>query len=513
MKNSGNSGPLHGTHESNLFDTTKAYAEFNSVAQNLIDGKDFKAIWENLLNEGHFNSILSSFAVLLEQNKVAHYRSAVERMSSPEYQLQDEGQSLSATMQALQKYIHEAVNTQSPYFLNQLYGGAHPVAVISEFVAAFMNTSMATYEIAPVATVMEQQVLEALRALTHWSQIDGLFVPGGSYANMMALHVARYNKQPDVKSFGHHSKLSVYVSDQAHYSVLKAAHLLGYGENAVKIIASDRKHKMSVAALEKQILSDLAAGEKPCVVVSTLGTTVFGALDPVDEVQKLAQKYGLWHHVDAAWGGPLVFLDEAWQKALSDVDSVTYDFHKFFAAGVTKALFVTSHVQLLQGSNSCAGTEYIFHDGDEVVGMESDALLDTGMKALQCGRKVEALTLWTLWKFLGLNGMRQMISDFLSLQKLAVEQVQFRGFKLLHEPEYLNICFKLPIHQDSDEWHLKIRQALIQQGQLYINYSKDSRNGVYFRLVLSHLRLNEATLNDVFDKIESTWEEITKRES
>ena len=462
--------------------------------------KDFAEIWQTLLQEGHLEQILKSVESLLQESRVAHYKSALERSQTEDYQLGEEGASIPDVITSLQQYMQKAVNTQSPYFLNQLYGGAHPLAVLAEFVTAFMNTSMATYEIAPVATMMENEILKALAALTDWPEIDGLFVPGGSYANMMAFHVARYHKCPQVKSQGQDSKLCVYVSDQAHYSIQKAAHLLGFGENAVRIIASDSKYKMSPVYLEKQILQDLSQGLRPCAVVSTLGTTVFGALDPVKDIQAVCKKYGVWHHVDAAWGGPLIFTSKDLQKDLQDVDSITYDFHKLFGAGVTKALFVTPHAEILEQTNSCMGTEYIFHE-------EPDSEWDTGVKALQCGRKVEALTLWTLWKYLGQQGFKDYIDRFLRLQNFAITELRQRGFELLHEPEYLNLCFKVPVAKNSsqmlsDSQHTRLRQSLIHGGELFVNYSSDSKNGVFIRLVLSHLQINELTLQKTFDLIE-----------
>lgn len=465
--------------------------------------KDFTQIWNSILHEGHLTGLLSAFESLLQNPKVVDYKPAKTRQHTEDYTLGDQGSELSDVVSGLHQYMQRAVNTQSPYFLNQLYGGAHPVAVLAEFIAAFMNTSMATYEIAPVATMMEQEILNSLGRLTDWPSIDGLFVPGGSYANMMAFHVARYHKLPQVKSKGHDSKLCVYVSDQAHYSVQKAAHLLGFGENAVRVIASDSRYKMSPAYLEKQILTDLSQGLKPCAVVSTLGTTVFGALDPIAEIQDICQKYSVWHHVDAAWGGPLIFTDSSLQQDLKQVDSITYDFHKLFGAGLTKALFVTPHTHILEQTNSCMGTEYIFHE-------EVDSDFDTGVKSLQCGRKVDALTLWTLWKFLGERGFRSYIDDFMELKVWAKDEIERRGFKMLHDPEYLNLCFKLPVigkhaAQISDEFHRQVRQDLIQEGHLYVNYSSDSKNGVFLRLVLSHLRLDQKTLSHVFDMIETAW--------
>lgn len=484
-------------------------SDLASAKNQNLKNDSYVQIWNSLLDEGHLQNILDSFKVLLNQDKVIHYKSASDRVKD-DYTLPQKGQSLSATVESLKDYIHTAVNTQSPYFLNQLYGGAHPIAVLSEFVAAFMNTSMATYEIAPVASVMEHEVLNALKNLMGWKDVDGIFVPGGSYANMMALHLARFKIHPQAKATGHDPKLQIYVSDQAHYSMKKSAHLLGFGEDAVKVIPSDHNYKMSIKVLKEQIEKDIASGLRPCLVMSTLGTTVFGAVDPISEIQKVCDQYQIWHHVDAAWGGPLVFASQPMQTELQSVDSVSYDFHKFFGAGLTKAVFVTAHSQLMSLANSCVGTQYIFHE-------DEDSFFDTGVKAIQCGRKVDALTLWTLWRHLGLEGLQNYVHKFLELKDVAVRQVKDRGFALIHEPEFLNICFKLPTDQNTtkiqaDELHRIVRQSLIKQGNVYVNYSSDEKQGVFFRLVLNHLRLDSDIIHNAFDIIEQAWKDQIKNE-
>lgn len=469
---------------------------------------DYETLWGELIQKGYIQDLLNSFNQILKTDKVINYQSASQRLEKSEFALKDSGESLQVTMADLQDYIKEAVNTQSPYFLNQLYGGMHPVAIMAELVAAFMNTSMATYEIAPVASIMEAEILKAINTKINWAAIDGLFVPGGSYANMMAMHVARFKLNPETKLKGHDPRLKIYISDQAHYSVKKAAHLLGFGEEAVRIIASDDKQKLNSKELKKQIQKDIEDKQIPAMVVSTLGTTVFGAIDPIAEVQAVCDEYQIWHHVDAAWGGPLIFTSESVCEQLNMVDSVAFDFHKLLAAGLTKAIFVTRHQDLMIKSNSCAGTEYIFHE-------DEDSFFDTGVKAIQCGRKVDSLTLWTLWKYLGHEGMALHVSKLLDLRKNVLSEIQKRGYTLLHQPEYLNICFKLPDSSHpkqpgSDELQKQIRQYLIKEGSLYINYSSNTKDGVFFRLVLSHLRLDQNTVAEVFNILGAAWERVAK---
>jgi glutamate/tyrosine decarboxylase-like PLP-dependent enzyme len=472
-----------------------------------MQNKDYKDIWAQIEKSGWVDQILKKISEKINQDKVFNYIPATEIKNEFNFDLHESPSDLETIKNDLLSYMDKAINTQSPYFVNQLYGGAHPISVMSEWVNAFMNTSMATYEIAPLATMFEDEILKSLAGLMGWSHYDGLMVPGGSYANMMSLHLSRFAKNPEVKMVGQIQKNIVYISDQAHYSVKKAAHLLGYGENQVRIISSDSKFKMKVAHLDELIQKDLSLGFTPTLVVSTLGTTVFGAVDPILEAQEVCKKHNLWHHVDGAWGGPLVFSSEEIQKALNKVDSVTFDFHKLLGGTLTKAIFITNRQDLLSKSNSCAGTQYIFHE-------DEDSFFDTGTKAVQCGRKVDSLSLWMTWKFLGHSGYKAYVDGLMQLRTHALKLVRQYDYCLLHEPEYLNICFKVPRLNESSEEQLmdlktsefqkQLRRQLVKEGLVFVNYSSSEEHGVFIRLVLNHLRLNETVLDRVFKVIEET---------
>jgi glutamate/tyrosine decarboxylase-like PLP-dependent enzyme len=474
-----------------------------------MSSQSYVDLWNEIENSDWMKSFFSRLQKNLNNKKVLNYRSALD-LNLSDFQLGQEPQDLNFILNELQKYMDHAVNTQSPYFVNQLYGGAHPISILSEWVTAFMNTSMATYEIAPLATFYEREIVKSLGQLMSWPSTDGLMVPGGSYANMLSLHLSRFKKDSSVKTSGHNQKFIIYISDQAHYSVKKAAHLLGYGENQVRVISSDSLFKMDTQALKSSILKDINDGAIPTCVVSTLGTTVFGAIDPINEIQKICSEFQIWHHVDGAWGGPLVFSDSKVSRALSAVDSVTFDFHKLLGGTLTKALFVTQHLGLLSEANSCAGTQYIFHE-------DQDSFFDTGTKAIQCGRKVDAVSLWMTWKYLGHNGYKSYVEKLMNLRAVALNQISKYGFELLHQPEYLNICFRIPISKNSkfennrttcSQFQKLVRSELIKNGHVMVNYSSTENEGVFIRLVLSHLRLDEEVIKDIFKIIFETSEKV-----
>lgn len=397
-----------------------------------------------------------------------------------------------ATTQSLKSILEDifkfSVNTQNPRFLNQLYGGTCKESWLGELLTAVLNTSMATYEIAPLATLMEKELLSAMNEKLGFAEHEGLFVPGGSYANMMGINCARYHYDNSIKDKGAYAfdKLRVFVSEDAHYSSKKAVELMGLGNEAIIKIKTDAAKKMCPKDFEEQLQASLNRGERPFCLVSTSGTTVWGAFDPILELNTICRKYNIWHHVDAAWGGIALWAEgeskNDFFKGIELVDSITLDFHKMMASTLTKGVFITSKPMVLKKCNSGGGSAYIFHKG-----LDS---YDIGNYSIQCGRKVDSISLWLQWKLNGSEAFQNKIHELLELKNHFCELLrsQPEKYELRHDPSYLNICFRvLPSESSIDisDFNMRLRSLLMERGNFMVNFSRDDQ-GVFFRLVLSH---------------------------
>ncbi|MFT7173051.1 MAG: glutamate/tyrosine decarboxylase-like PLP-dependent enzyme [Paracoccaceae bacterium] len=398
-----------------------------------------------------------------------------------------------------------SVNTQNPRFLNQLYGGTREITWLGDLITSILNTSMATYEIAPLATLMEKELIRIINEEIGFPQIDGLMVPGGSNANMMALHCARFAKNANIKEDGLYGipEFHVYYSGSAHYSTQKAMSQLGMGTGQLIKVADDHDHRISLPHLQEAIKNSLSTGAIPLCVVSTAGTTVWGSFDPIDEIQDLCERHQLWHHVDAAWGGLALWSDrkESLFRGVDRVDSITMDFHKLMGASLTKAFFLTRHPEAMYGANSGGGEEYIFHSS------HASRNLDTGSYALQCGRKVDSLSLWLQWKLEGTSRYRQKITELYELQNWCVDYLESHSgrFKLLHSPDYMNICFQVcpkDPEVDAGEFNRSLREEVMAQGDFMINFSSSEEHGAFFRLVLNQWGVDQAILKELFEYLE-----------
>ncbi|XP_052605004.1 cysteine sulfinic acid decarboxylase isoform X1 [Peromyscus californicus insignis] len=373
--------------------------------------------------------------------KVCEWKEPEELKQLLDLELQSQGESRERILERCRAVIHYSVKTGHPRFFNQLFSGLDPHALAGRIITETLNTSQYTYEIAPVFVLMEEEVLKKLRALVGWNSGDGVFCPGGSISNMYAMNLARYQRYPDCKQRGLRAlpPLALFTSKECHYSISKGAAFLGLGTDSVRVVKADERGKMIPEDLERQISLAEAEGSVPFLVSATSGTTVLGAFDPLDAIADVCQRHGLWFHVDAAWGGS-VLLSRTHRHLLDGIqraDSVAWNPHKLLGAGLQcSALLLRDTSNLLK---RCHGSQasYLFQQ-DKFY----DVALDTGDKVVQCGRRVDCLKLWLMWKAQGGQGLEQRIDQAFALTRYLVEEIKKReGFELVMEPEFVNVCF------------------------------------------------------------------------
>lgn len=314
----------------------------------------------------------------------------------------------SAVLAAVDTVIEYSVHTSHPRFMNQNFAGPDPVSVVGDWLGAALNTTGATFEAAPVFTLMESAVLTKLARVAGYldGEVDddalapGLFCPGGSTATLYALQLARHRHQPDLVRVGANGdRLTLFVSKAGHYSAAKSAALLGLGTDAVIEVDSDRDGAIVPAALDRAVRDSRRAGDVPFAVIGTSGTTVTSAFDDLDALADICESNDLWLHVDGCYGGSALFSD-AHRHLLAGVersDSFVWNLHKMM--GMTQqctALLVREPRQLAP----CFATEadYLFQPDK----LHADH--DLGDRTFQCARRVDALKLWLAWKHHGDRG-------------------------------------------------------------------------------------------------------------
>jgi glutamate/tyrosine decarboxylase-like PLP-dependent enzyme len=413
----------------------------------------------------------------------------------------------------LEDYLRHAVRTAHPQFHNQLFSGFSLPSFLGEVVCALTNTTMSTFEASPVGTLIEAEVLARMRAAVGWRGGGGILCTGGSNANLLGMLCARQNAFPQGARTGLPANLTprAYISDQAHYSYAKAAKLLGIGTDNLIAVESDELGRMRPAALERAVAIDLQAGRRPFFIGATAGTTVLGAYDPLDALADIARHHQLWLHVDGSWGGSAL-LSPRWRGLLAGserCDSLAWDAHKMLGATLACSAFLLRDAGVLTRATSAeeGDTEYLFHDGE-------DAELDTGRSSLQCGRRVDALKLWLLWKRQGDRGLAARVERLFELAELARELVERHPrLELVARGQAPNVCLRwLPAGgRDVDAFNRALRERLRLHGRALVNFARVG-DRLAIRLTLSNADLRPADVERFFGQLAATAEEL-ERES
>lgn len=177
-------------------------------------------------------------------------------------------------LEICRRVIQFSVKTNNRNFHNQLFGGVDYVGVGAEWIISSLNTSQYTFEMAPVFTLVENEVIKQCLKLFGFSDGDGILCAGGSMANMYGMHLARFSKFPNAKFNGNPTGLVIFTSDLSHYSISKGANFLGIGTEQVIKIDTDEQGQMIVEDLERKITNAIQNNLKPFLVNATCGSTV-----------------------------------------------------------------------------------------------------------------------------------------------------------------------------------------------------------------------------------------------
>lgn len=418
-----------------------------------------------------------------------------------DFSLPERGEGEEALPDLVQAYLDGSVHTGSPRFFNQLFGGFLLPGYVGDQIAALTNTSMYTYECAPMATLMEKALMQEMARHVGFDQGEGLLVTGGSNANLVAMSAARHAFDPSIKTQGFQGQrpLVIFVSDQAHYSFAKGAALMGLGTEQVIPVASDRLGAMDPASLSAAIAEARRQGQQPFFVGATAGTTVLGAFDPIKAIAEICDSEGLWLHIDGSWGGSVALVPELAEliEGSHQAQSFTWNPHKMMGIPLPCSAILFRSPGTLAELHGVPGTDYIFHG--EAAGP------DLGPLSLQCGRRVDALKLWLAWRCLGTEGFRQRILRLFDLCARARARVLNEPrLQLVREPSSVNLVFRyLPPGlegQAIDEANVSLREDLCRRGLALVNYATVDGRQV-FRLVFANADQQPADVKRFFDDL------------
>ena len=389
-------------------------------------------------------------------------------------------------------YADNAVWFHHPSYVAHLNCPVAVPAVAAEAMLAAINTSVDTYDQSEVATLMERRLIDWTCGHLGFAAGDGIFTSGGTQSNLQALFLARENVLagladravesdesaprrggPDLGEPTRRDQLSrlrILATDQAHFSVSRAAFLLGLDAEAVVTVPTDRTGRMDAEALNASLLAIEANDQIPMAVVATAGTTDLGVIDPLESIAEVCASAKVWLHVDAAYGGGLLWAPQRAHllDGISGATSVTIDFHKTFFQPVS------SSALLIRDASLFAPTIH-HHDylNPEAEAQAADAEPNQVDKSLQTTRRFDALKLWTTLRARGATEIGSMIDTVCDLatevRTLLEDQADF---EVLGASDLSTVLFRFtPATTDQttcDELVPLIRRVLFRSGRAAI---------------------------------------------
>lgn len=442
-----------------------------------------------------------------DENLVVQAKTPSELGNIIDFAIPEDGVAEDVFNDLMEKYLQYSVRTGHSQFFNQLYSGFNLPAFLGEVLTALTNTSMYTYEVAPVATMIEKEMISLMNGYVGYEAGDGLFVTGGSNGNMIAMFSARNRMFPDARFEGLEAglKLTAFVSEHAHYSFETAANLLGIGSNAVIKVKADKNGRMIPDALQSSLEESKARGEVPFFVAATCGTTLTGSYDPIEAIVELAKPYNIWVHADGSFGGSIVLSDEHRHiiAGLEKTDSFAWNPHKLMNIPLVCSTLLVKDKNSLHQNLTDINADYLYH-GD-------DSAEDLGKKSIQCGRRVDAVKLWFAWKYYGLEGYQKRVKNLLNLSEYAESLIQSNpNLEMFIDRQSFALCFRyIPDQEtDLDSFNLKLRDELNLSGLAMVNYGFH-KNALVLRLVITNGEQDESDVDQFFSSLTTIAQKLT----
>ncbi|XP_033624403.1 cysteine sulfinic acid decarboxylase-like isoform X2 [Asterias rubens] len=452
--------------------------------------------------------------------KVSNFVHPQELKEKLDLAIKDEAMPPEKILKLCQQTFDYSVKPGHPRFFNQLFAGQDLYGLAGQWMSDAINPSQYTYEVSPVFTLMELEVMKKLRELCGYKSGDGIFCPGGSIANMYAMNIARYKHCPQIKQQGLYgqARLVLFTSEHSHYSIKKGAAFLGLGTDNIVFVKSDEIGRMMPDHLEKAIIETKHNGGEPFFVVATSGTTVLGAYDRLDAIADICEAHGIWMHVDAAWGGSVLFSAKYrhLMQGVERTNSVTWCQHKMMGVPLQCSAFLVREEESVMHNGHCAAASYLFQK-DKFYDMS----FDTGDKSIQCSRKVDALKLWIMWKAKGNRGFEAEINQKFENSRHMADLIQKRdNFRLLMEPQCTNVTFwyvppSLQSIPEGPEYWEKlakvapiIKERMMKNGTMMIGYQPLGDHVNFIRMVYANHATTTQDVDWIVDEIERLGHDI-----
>jgi aromatic-L-amino-acid/L-tryptophan decarboxylase len=460
--------------------------------------------------------LVSEYIATIAERPVRAENYAGKTIGEIDTELSAEGLPLEQLLAECRTIMDLSRHNGHPRFFGYVASPSTPVGTYGDLIASALNANITCWRSGPAGTEIERLVVRWLGSLIGYSrEANGLLTSGGSMANMIALLIASRAKSNNASRQGLWNAgppMTVYASEEVHMSIAKAADILGIGRDQVRTIACDDQ-RMRIGALRQSIEADLREGLRPFCVVGSAGTVNTGVVDPLEDIAHIAVEFGLWFHVDGAYGAPGV-LDERKKHlftGLDRADSVSLDPHKWLYVPVDAGCLLFRDAATAKSAFSTEDADYIKTHGyaDE----EAFAFWDYGV---ELSRRFRALKVWLTLQYYGTRRLAEAISEDIALAAYLGELVsEAEDFELLAPVELSICCFRYVPRQGMSDTELnelneRVMGLVQKGGRAYV--SNATVNGRFaLRACITNFRTTKADIEETLAAVRDAGRSLTQR--
>ncbi len=410
-------------------------------------------------------------------------------------------QSLETVLARLRPAIRKTFNTAGPGYLAFIPGGGIMSAAIADFIATSTNRYVGVRPPAPALAQIEETAIAWLASIMGYPKTaGGILTSGGSLSTLSAVVAAREAKLRDDFSKG-----TLYVSDETHYCVPKAARIAGFQDWQVRRVGIDERRRIDVGALARAVEEDRVKGLKPFMIIANVGTTNTGAIDDIPRLLSIGRSFSMWVHADAAYGGffRLASTGPSLMPEIEECDSITLDPHKgMFLPYGTGCLLVKDPESLRRAHSMDA--EYL-HD---VRAQESANFSDLSP---ELSRDFRGLRIWLPLVLHGVSAFRDAIEEKLMLTRWAYDRLKEDSrFEILDEPQLSVVAFRLKGEgPDADRLNEDLQRRVNARGRVFLSSTRlDGRYVI--RLCVLSFRTHMDRVRDAVEAIQAEADAVPR---
>ena len=404
-------------------------------------------------------------------------------------------------------YLENATRLHHPGYMAHQVSVPIPMGAVAALIGAFTNNPMAIYEMGPSATAVEYTVLNWMLGKVGWRPAPlpgsgsgdgahggGVLTHGGSLANLTALAAARSHVAPDSWENGTPGNLVVVCPAGCHYSVARAAGILGLGRNAVREAPADADGRIDPARLAPFLNELRHDGSQILAVVANACSTAVGLYDRLREIGIVCRDLGIWLHVDGAHGASALVSerDRGLLDGLELADSLVWDAHKLLRTPALCAAVLVRDHRTLDGAFR-EDASYLFHDKEQPG-------FDFIHRTVECTKAALGLHAFFVLACEGEGALAAYVERQSDLAKAAAAFLRARpGFEVAVEPQSNIVCFRV---DGDDALQLDLRRRLTETGTSYVS-STEFRGRRWFRLTLMNPATELADVETLVGEIEA----------